>query len=501
MFSLPSITVVVPAHNAALFFEPAMRTIRAQEYSNLEVSIVDDGSEDNLAELAARDEGLRIRYFRQDNKGPAAARNVAIRNSNCDFIAFLDIDDLWTPGHLHRLSAALVANPEVGVAQGDIRNFICDPDGVSRWCSGQYRFFSFGASIYRRSVFDACGLFDEELRYGEDYDMAMRCFEGGVTKFAAGELSLLYRRHAHNMTNGQNLTSLGMARVYKKRLDRVRRGLYDPTAPSKVPLEDYLGLPPARYAGVREPLDQRELLAASGTPSGPKVSVVIPTYNSEEYLDQALQSILGQRYRPMEVLVVDDGSESPDVREVAEAFGPPVRVIRQQHLGAVAARNTGIAEATGEYLAFLDADDIWSPGKLQTQVEYLESHRAIDLVLGQIRNFHSPELSEEQRARFRSPLEAAEGWKQCAMLARRASFDRVGPLDDTLFTGDFSEWLNRARRIGLQIAHLPETHVYRRLHANNSGSGQKQAVQTSYLRLARQLMDQRRRKKLEDSAR
>ncbi len=407
MHSLPSITVVVPAHNAAAFFEPAMRNIRAQDYPNLEVSIVDDGSDDNLEELVAREQGLRLLYVRQENKGPAAARNVAIRKSEADFIAFLDMDDLWTPGHLHRLSAMLQANPDDGIAQGEMRNFICDPAGVPHWCSEQFLFINLGSCLFRRWVFDRCGLFAEDMRFAEDYDMIMRCFDWKVPKIITAELSLLYRRHATNMTNGKDLAGLGTAHVYKKRLDRIRRGLVDPSVSNAVPLANYLGAPTKFFVGAVEPLDSQEWLAAAGTPAGPKVSVVIPTYNDSTYLAQALQSVLGQKYRPLEVLVVDDGSDSPAGIEVAESFGSPVRVLRRPHMGHAAARNAGVAEATGKYLAFLDADDLWSQDKLRTQVEYLESHSETDIVMGRIQNFHSPELTDAQKTEITSPLEPA----------------------------------------------------------------------------------------------
>lgn len=493
MHSLPSITVVIPAHNAAAFFEPAMRSIRAQEYANLEVSIVDDGSDDNLAELVPLEHGLRIHYVRQENKGPAAARNVAIRKSEADFIAFLDMDDLWTPGHLHRLSAVLQANPDAGIAQGEMRNFLCDPEGVPHWCSEQCLFINLGTCLYRRQVFETCGLIAEDMRFAEDYDLMLRCYEQRVPKVAIGELSLLYRRHANNVTNGKDLAGLGTAHVYKKRLDRIRAGLIDPAAPHVVVLSEYLGTPAKFFVGARAPLDPREWLAASGTPTDPKVSVVVPAYNAEAFLGQALQSILGQQYRPLEILVVDDGSTTEAGVQLAESFGPPVRVIRRQHVGHAAARNAGVAAADGEYLAFLDADDLWSHDKLRTQVEYLESHPEVDLVMGRIQNFHSPELTDQQKSELTSPLEPAEGYKQCAMLVRRSAFNRVGPLDDQLVAGDFAEWLARATDGGLNTAHIPQIQVYRRLHANNVGRTGRRAAQAGYLRAAKQIMDRRRR--------
>jgi glycosyltransferase involved in cell wall biosynthesis len=97
-----------------------------------------------------------------------------------------------------------------------------------------------------------------------------------------------------------------------------------------------------------------------------RVSVIIPTYNYARYLDQAVRSVLAQTYPAAEILVVDDGSKD-NTREVAESFGNQIRYIYQENAGPSAARNHGIREATGEWVAFLDSDDWWVPEKLELQ--------------------------------------------------------------------------------------------------------------------------------------
>src|SRR5262245_52729040 len=99
----------------------------------------------------------------------------------------------------------------------------------------------------------------------------------------------------------------------------------------------------------------------------PEVSVVVPTYNSARYLGAAVESVLEQSDRDLEVLVIDDGSrdETPDVMA---RYGPPVRYLRQENQGVSAARNHGLELASGRYVAFLDADDTWLPGKLNKQL-------------------------------------------------------------------------------------------------------------------------------------
>ena len=102
----------------------------------------------------------------------------------------------------------------------------------------------------------------------------------------------------------------------------------------------------------------------------PEVSVVIPTYNAARYVGQAVDSVLAQTFRDVEVIVVDDGS-TDDTANLIRELGPPVRYLHQENQGVSVARNRGLAESTGRYVAFLDADDTWLPGKLAKQLEAL----------------------------------------------------------------------------------------------------------------------------------
>lgn len=107
--------------------------------------------------------------------------------------------------------------------------------------------------------------------------------------------------------------------------------------------------------------------------SSPTVSVVIPCYNGAPFLRETLESALNQTHPPLEIIVIDDGS-TDDSAAIAELFGPPVRVIRQENQGESVARNRGIDEAQGEWLAFLDADDLWKPTKLERQIAHVEEN-------------------------------------------------------------------------------------------------------------------------------
>lgn len=231
------ISVVVPVYNGVNFVDEALASIGGQQHADLEVVLVDDGSTDGLPELAAR-LPAQVRYLRQDNRGPAAARNLGIRSARAGVIAFLDVDDRWTPGHLERLEQALRKSPAAGIAQGRIQQVVVGPDG-SEHLSGPYRMPYLGSCLFRRWVFDRCGYFDEQMRFGEDYDLMCRAWEQDIPKCLVEEVSLLYRRHGGNMTHAN--PGHGHVVVLKKRLERIRAGKADATGARRAVFQDYIG--------------------------------------------------------------------------------------------------------------------------------------------------------------------------------------------------------------------------------------------------------------------
>jgi glycosyltransferase involved in cell wall biosynthesis len=220
------------------------------------------------------------------------------------------------------------------------------------------------------------------------------------------------------------------------------------------------------------------------------VSVVIPAHNSRRYIAPALDSILAQKHRPIEILVVDDGS-TDSTAQMVRGYSPEVRVIEQEQRGHPAARNAGIRAASGEFLAFLDHDELWSADKLELQIARFERNWELDLVFGHMQNFFTPEMPAAERELLAVPLRPLPGLLQGAMLARRRSFDRVGPFSEKRSIGDFLDWYGRAMLARLNIEMLPDTVVHRRIHANNFQRTHKHQ-RREYLRAVKDLLDRRR---------
>ncbi len=222
------------------------------------------------------------------------------------------------------------------------------------------------------------------------------------------------------------------------------------------------------------------------------VSVVMPVYNRERYLAQAVESVLSQSYRTVELILVDDGSTDRSA-EVARGFGSALRYETQANAGPNAARNRGIELSRGGLLAFLDDDDYWPVDKLRIQVEALEQDPSLEAVFGHVRQFVSPDLDAEAAARLRYRPETLPGVVPGTMLIRREAFDRVGPFDPQWQVGDFLTWYTRARDVGIRERMLPELVLHRRLHDDNLGIRQRgQTVQ--YVRALKLALDRRRAK-------
>jgi len=220
------------------------------------------------------------------------------------------------------------------------------------------------------------------------------------------------------------------------------------------------------------------------------ISVIVPVFDDAAYVGQAIESVLGQTLRPLEILVVDDGSTDGSA-EVAEACGAEVRVVRRPHAGAGAARNHGVAISRGSRLAFLDADDLWLPEKLELQEAALAADPVLEMVFAHLEHFHSPDLSPELAQKFPCPPRSMPCTTAVAMLVRREAFLRVGGFDESGGLGEVIDWYARARALALPETTLPESLVRRRIHSANTGV-RRAADKTQYARIAKAALDRRR---------
>jgi len=223
----------------------------------------------------------------------------------------------------------------------------------------------------------------------------------------------------------------------------------------------------------------------------PLVSVIIPTYNSARFLHQALQSALEQTYQKREIIVVDDGS-TDETKMTLGRFNGTIRYLQQEHQGAAAARNTGIQAANGDFICFLDADDIWASNKLDLQLDFLKRHRDTGLLSGRCRKFMdqgSPYMSFTAAAPvgnavriFPAPQAFTELVKfnfipTSTVMIRKECFDKVGLFDLNLIpVEDRDLWLRISAHF--EVAHLPWILCEKRLHRSNISNDKARMLYT-----------------------
>jgi glycosyltransferase involved in cell wall biosynthesis len=206
--------------------------------------------------------------------------------------------------------------------------------------------------------------------------------------------------------------------------------------------------------------------------SNPLVSVVIPAYNADRFLDEAIESVLAQTYSPLELIVVDDGS-TDQTGAVASAYSEAT-VITQENSGPSTARNRGAAVARGEFLAFHDSDDAMTPDKLAVQVGHMLDNPGVGCVLAEQELLVEPgaelpfwvEGSEVPVVMPPRPAELADepDVHPMTMVVRRETFERVGRFDESMRAAEDFDWMLRASEEGVEIARLSTVLLRRRVH-------------------------------------
>jgi glycosyltransferase involved in cell wall biosynthesis len=204
-----------------------------------------------------------------------------------------------------------------------------------------------------------------------------------------------------------------------------------------------------------------------------RITALIPTYNSEQYIRETVDSVLAQTYPVHEVIVVDDGS-TDRTQEVLASYGDRIRYVRQANAGPPVARNTGLAHATGNWIALLDSDDLWVPEKLELQMDYVQRHPSCGLVYTDMKTFDDGGIIEESVKISRNltlpigyifPEMFAETlFQTSAVLVRKSCIDAVGVFDTELRMGDDYELFLRISR-HYEIGYVDEPLVLYRQHA------------------------------------
>lgn len=231
----------------------------------------------------------------------------------------------------------------------------------------------------------------------------------------------------------------------------------------------------------------------------PRVSVVMPSYNSAAWLDRTLASIMQQTYQDFEVVVADDGSKD-NTREVVARYGPKVKYLHQQNAGVSAARNLALSGASGEFIAHMDSDDLWYPTKLAKQVEYLDAHPECGVVHTECAIIDDDDRIVHPRFNHDTHRFVPQG--QCLMvllklchiqvssvLERRTVLERVGPFDRRIPAAeDYLRWIIAAME-GFGFGYIEEPLAMYRWRTGSLFQSRSMAV--GYVRLYELLLGEK----------
>lgn len=218
----------------------------------------------------------------------------------------------------------------------------------------------------------------------------------------------------------------------------------------------------------------------------PKVSVIITVYNGEKYILETLQSIASQDYSNIEIIIIDDGS-TDNTAKLVNDFNVPIVYELQQHAGIATGWNRGVEKATGEYISFLDSDDLWSRNKTRNQVEFLKLNPHIDILFGYAKEFRSQDVAGDHKE-----MEPVPGISACTMMIKKEKFLEVGLFNTKWAKGIFSDWYLRATEASLKMYVDKQIVLYRRIHDTNHGILQRDKY-VDYVRMLKESLDRKRR--------
>lgn len=529
----PLVSIVIPTYNSAEFLIQALNSVLNQTYANYEIIVVDDGSIDNTSQ-AIEPYRSQIRYIYQENQGVAAARNRGISLAIGDFIAFLDADDLFLPQKLQQQVAIFAAQPDLGMvisgwhltdAQGEI---ISDVElwhslpnlDLHTWLYWKPVLPS--ATMIRSHWLKKFGGFPTETIPVEDVECFLKLILKGCQAAWCQHIGTIYRQ-----VNPDSLCRNTLRRVESLNLLH-QRFFAQPDLPAAIRREennvtycnlvwsawhlycsdygqemcDYLRLS-LRYttqsAGeislnwiesfenycseIDVPLDTynltqtpgwQELIIDTLATRRPKVSVMIPAYNSAKYLPEAITSVLDQTYPSYEIIIINDGS-TDNTKEIIKPWLDRVRYFEHENQGVSATRNRGIYLSRGELIAFLDADDIFMPRKLEQQVAMFESQPDLGILNSGYRIISEEGQKVVDIERWSTiPDLTPEIWLlhkpvlPSAMMFRREWLVKVEGFDTRFFASEDVDLVLRMVAIGCPSDWLRELTVYYRQHQSSA---------------------------------
>jgi glycosyltransferase involved in cell wall biosynthesis len=410
------VSVIIPCYNYGAYVAEAVGSCLRQSYANLEIIVVNDGSTDGKTLDVLRTlEGERVVVVDQPNMGLSLARNNGAARATGDFLVFLDADDTLDVHALALLLYEFVQNPALEIVY-PYQHFFGDEDVV--WACQEFNAYDLHWSAHvsvclmiRRDAFEKSKKYQPSMKYGyEDWEFALGC-AGQNRHIGLLPLPVFnHRRHGRTMT----------AEAHDKK--------------------DFLY---AQLYALNSDLFVPERLTSCKLASRPLISVIIPYYNGHRYIDETLGSLSRQTTDDYEIILVNDGSNDDaalrKLKEIAARGG--VTIVHKENRGLSSARNRGALEARGDFLLFLDPDDILEPGFCEKLAIKLCLSPHLAFVYSGVIHFgdlNGTEITEFDLARLKK-----ENYIAFTTLIRRTVFLLLGGMDEEMHDNfeDYDFWL------------------------------------------------------------
>ncbi len=445
-----TLDVVMPVYNGEKYIKSATESILRQQQHifNTHIIAVDDGSSDNsvavLQALADQYKNITVIKLAQ-NQGIAAARNAGIQAASGDWLSFIDQDDAWDLRKLDLQYRYLQAHPHCDFVLAHQRMELCP--GVTRpawvkpeWLTQPQKGFLMGEILIKREVFLQADLLDDSLRWGgDDVQWFIAAKDAGLRYEIMSEV-LLYRKiHQKNHSTHTQHGNKELLKIIRNKI-------------------------------------QREL-------KKPLFSVIIPCYNSEKTIEEAVYSVLSQLSENDELIIVDDGSADDSVDIIKSIADSRIRLVcNNDNKGIAASRNIGLSLVMGDYIAFLDSDDIWPNGRQAKVVDAIQSQQP-DIVSGMVKHFYCQSALEEVAQQYKLP-DTQQSIMPGTCVFRKACIQYAGFFDASLKVGEFIDWMSQMQTHKPKAITIDSVVLLRRIHGNNHTLLNRDS-QNDYLKVVR----------------
>lgn len=382
----PKVSLIIPVYNGADYVEEAIKSALSQTYKNLEIIIVNDGSKDNTDGICKKYED-KIKYIKKENGGVSTALNLAIKNMTGEYFSWLSHDDLYNPQKIEEEVSQIEENTIIMSDYNIIdensnikQNIIIPHEVIER----HYEFallkgYINGLSLLiPKKAFEEVGLFNENLRCTQDYDMWFRMLLKGYKFKHIPKVLVSTRIHSQQVTNTSPKMITEGNQLW---IDMMK----------ELPLDTKLKINKSEYNFYREMIKVLKETPYKGALEFAeikleklknididlekyKVSIIIPFYDEPiTIVERSLNSILSQTHKNYEIIMINDNPSKYNEKEIFKLINQKniIYIKNEKNLGVSASRNKGIKCASGEYIAFLDADDEFLNDKLEVQLKEL----------------------------------------------------------------------------------------------------------------------------------